>query len=165
LCHVPAYMFDTNAFNDVLDEKIPLSALAGKRILATRVQKDELSNAKKLPRREALLGIFATVAPEILPGASFLLDIEGAGLDQAEWNDGSGNFDKMLNRLQELDATHKRKKNRDEEELTRNQLRDVSIAETAIKNAAVLVSGDFNLRQVVSEFGGRAVSSTEFLSS
>jgi predicted nucleic acid-binding protein len=34
---------------------------------------------------------------------------------------------------------------------------DVVIAETAIKNSATLVSRDANLRQVVSEFGGRAI--------
>jgi predicted nucleic acid-binding protein len=38
------------------------------------------------------------------------------------------------------------------------QVRDILIAETAIKNAAVLVTADSNLRQVVSEFGGHALS-------
>jgi hypothetical protein len=83
------------------------------------------------------------------------LDVEGAGLDQACWNDGSGNFDKMLNRLCELDDKNKRKRNRDKEELKVNQLRDISIAETTIKNEAILVSDDINLQQVLSEFGGR----------
>jgi hypothetical protein len=46
----------------------------------------------------------------------------------------------------------KKKKPKD----ARNQLRDVLIAETAIKNRAILVSG--NLRIVMSEFGGEATA-------
>jgi hypothetical protein len=86
--------------------------------------------------------------------SSFCFDIEGAGFDQANWNDGSGNFDNILARLQQLDARKKKKKP--------NQLRDILIAETAIKNRAILVIGDSNLRQVVSEFGGKAIDFTSF---
>ena len=83
---------------------------------------------------------------------SFALDIEGAGFDQANWNDGTGKFEKMLNRLQELDGKSKKKSRN-----SLNQIRDILIAETAIKNHATLVSGDDNLRRVVSDFGGSAV--------
>jgi rRNA-processing protein FCF1 len=51
------------------------------------------------------------------------------------------------------------------EELKVNPLRDNSIAETAIKNEAILVSDDINLQQVVSEFGGSVVDRLKFLSS
>ena len=159
-------MFETNAFNHVLHGNIPLPALAGKRILSTRVQRDELNKTKEPPgRREELLEIFDKIAPEIMHASSFLLGVEGAGFDQACWNDGSGNFDKMLGRLGELDAKNKRRRNRDKEELKLNQLRDISIAETAIKTSAILVSDDLNLQQVVSESGGRAIGHLEFLSS
>ena len=150
-------MFDTNAFNHVLDGKIPHPALAGKRILSTRVQRDELNKTKDSPRRDELLEIFDQMAPEIMNASSFLLGVEGAGLDQACWNDGSGNFDKMLNHLRELDEKNKRKRKLDKDELKLNQLRDISIAETAIKNGAILVSDDASLQQVVSAFGGRGV--------
>jgi hypothetical protein len=162
----PAYMFDTNVFNHVLHGNIPLPALAGKRILSTGVQRDELNKTKEPPgRREELLEIFDKIAPEIMHASSFLFGVEGAGFDQACWNDGSGNFDKMLNRLCELDDTNKRKRKLDKEKLKLNQLRDVSIAETAIKNGAILVSDDVNLQIVVSESGGRVVGHLEFLSS
>lgn len=66
----------------------------------------------------------------------------------------------MLKRLCELDAATK-KKHRD----PYNPSRDVLIAETAIKEGLTLVSGDGNLRQVVSEFGGCAVSLEELRAS
>lgn len=85
--------------------------------------------------------------------SSFAFDIEGAGFDEACWNDASGNYEKMLDRLRELDAKRKDQ---------RGQMRDILIAETAIKNRATLVSDDGNLRQVVSEFGGRAIDQLQF---
>jgi predicted nucleic acid-binding protein len=143
------YMLDTNVFNDVLDGKILPTLLAGHLLFVTGVQASELQATKKTERRESLLTIFKDIAPTSLLASSFAFDIEGAGFDQAYWNDGSGNFDKMLARLRTLD--HKNKE-------CLNQSRDILIAETAIKNGAILVSGDHNLRQVVSEFGGRAIS-------
>jgi predicted nucleic acid-binding protein len=58
----------------------------------------------------------------------------------------------MIERLRQLDSQNKTK---DKGDL--NKMRDILIAETAIKYKAVLVSRDANLRQVVSEFGGRAI--------
>jgi predicted nucleic acid-binding protein len=144
------YMLDTNVFNDVLDDKISLASFAGRRLLVIGVQADELRATPEDPttrRRERLLAVFAEINPEVLPASSFAFDVEGAGLDQAYWNDGSGNFEKMLSRLRELDGRNR----------NLNQLRDVLIAETAIKNRATLVSRDPGLRRVVSEFGGCAI--------
>jgi predicted nuclease of predicted toxin-antitoxin system len=93
----------------------------------------------------------------VLPASNFAFGIEGAGWGQAEWNDGSGNLEKMLNRLRQLDE-EAGKKSRE----PLNQDRDILIAETAIKNHAHLVSGDENLRRVVSEFGGYAITSIQF---
>ena len=54
-----------------------------------------------------------------------------------------------------------RKKHRDE----LNPLRDVLIAETALKNDLVFVSEDRNLRTVVEEFGGVAMDIATMLAS
>jgi hypothetical protein len=89
----------------------------------------------------------------VAPTSSFAFDIEGAGFDEACWNDGSRHYESMLQRLKELDPNSKS---------FLNQTRDILIAETAIKNGATLVSGDKNLRQVVSEFGGRAIDHKQF---
>lgn len=142
------YMLDTNVFNDVLDGEISSALFAGHRLLVIGVQADELRATREDPkRRENLLAVFGKINPEVVLASSFAFDIEGAGFDQAYWNDRSGNFEKTLARLKELD-----RKNRN-----LNQLRDILIAETAIKNGATLVSRDTKLRQVVSEFGGCAI--------
>ncbi len=158
----PPFMLDTNVFNTVLDGKISLASFEGSRALVIGVQWDELSRTRDPERRSALLKTFEMVNPEVGLAASFAFDIEGAGLDQACWNDGSGKFEKMRQRLHELDKPKKRSKKK-AEEVFLNQERDVLIAETAIKVGAVLVSGDKNLRQVVAEFGGRAIAPSEFM--
>jgi predicted nucleic acid-binding protein len=142
------YMLDTNVFNAVLDGKIPLASLESRRLLVIGVQAAELRATKTSERRAALLAVFEEIRPSTLPASSFAFDIEGAGFDQSNWNDGSGRFDRMLARLQQLDPKKEE----------HNQVRDILIAETALKNGATLVSGDSNLRQVVSEFGGRAIA-------
>ena len=53
-----------------------------------------------------------------MTGSTFAFDVEGAGFDEACFNDGSGNFESMLRRLKQVDAL--------------NQVRDVLIAETAV---------------------------------
>jgi predicted nucleic acid-binding protein len=148
------YMLDTNVFNDLLDQKISPSLFAGYDVIATGIQLDELKATQRDERRASLIKVFNGVAPVQIPASSFALDIEGAGFGQAYWNDQTGRIEDMLASLQAKDGKHKGK----------NQLRDVLIAETAIKNGATLITRDSNLRKVVAEFGGRAVSLEEFLS-
>jgi len=143
-----SYMLDTNVFNGVLDGKALPASFANERLLVTGIQAAELRATGKPERRAALLAVYEEIRPTSLPASSFAFDIEGAGFDQAYWNDGSGNFEKMLARLRQLDPKNKS---------APNQVRDILIAETAIKHGATLVSGDSNLRQVVSEFGGNAI--------
>jgi hypothetical protein len=140
-------MLDTHVFDRVLDGRITASSLKGRRVLVTGIQRDELSKAKD-PRRADLLAVFRKINPEISLASSFAFDIEGAGFGQAHFNDGNGNFERMRQRLQQLDPRNKKRL---------NQERDILIAETAIKNGAVLVSDDRNLRRVVTEFGGSAI--------
>jgi hypothetical protein len=94
--------------------------------------------------------VLEEVTPEILPAASFCFGIEGAGFDQARWNDGTGGFDRVLAELKSLD----RKAKSHGQHL--NQLRDVVIAETAVTVGATLVTRDANLAEVVRRFGGQA---------
>jgi predicted nucleic acid-binding protein len=131
------YMLDTNVFNDVFDEKISLDSFAGCRLLALGVQLDELRANKTSERRAALLAVFEEINPTVLHASSFAWGIEGAGWNQAYWNNGTGNFEKMLDRLRQLDDKSKKKSKN-----PLNKDRDILIAETAIKNHATLVSGD-----------------------
>jgi predicted nucleic acid-binding protein len=142
-------MLDTTEFNHLLDrEEVTAAAFVGCRLLVTGVQKAELCATQNSKRRTDLLAILEQVNPTVEAASSLVWNIEGAGWDQARWNDGSGHFEKMLNRLRQLEPKNKR---------LYNQTRDILIAETAIKNRATLVSADCNLRQVVSEFGGCAI--------
>jgi predicted nucleic acid-binding protein len=155
------YMLDTTVFNDALDGKISSAVFAGRRVIVTGVQAAELRATKNTTRQAALVAKFEEIKPTLLPASSFAFGIEGAGWDQAEWNDGSGNFGKMRDRLRQLDK-ESRKKNKDPLKQELNQERDILIAETAIKNHAALVSRDENLRRVVSEFGGCAITPAQF---
>lgn len=146
------YMLDTGIFNSLLDGAISVEALPAGSLLVTGVQADELGATPNQDRRAQLLAMFHQVRPTIVHAASFVWEIEGAGLDQAHWNDGSGTFPRMLGRLQELDKGKPKRKD------LKNQLRDVVIAETAIKNHATLISNDENLRTIVLEFGGYAIN-------
>jgi hypothetical protein len=102
-----SYMLDTNVFNDLLDEKISPLGFAGRRLLVTAIQAAELRATRTAERRRDLLLRYEETHPISVPAASFALDIEGAGLDQACLNDGSGNFEKMLSRLRILDPINK----------------------------------------------------------
>ena len=139
----------------MVDGKISAAAFAGRRVFVIGIQAAELQATRTPERRAALLAAFEKINPATVPASSFLLGIEGAGLGQAEWNDGSGIFEKMLNRLQALDRNNATGS-------LHNQLRDISIAETAFKKGATVVSDDINLRKVMSEFGGRAIDCSEF---
>ena len=144
-----SYMLDTTEFNHLLDGKVSITSFAGRRLLVTRIQEAELRATKDDGRRNALLAEYKKVAASVEYTSSFAFDIEGAGLDQAYWNDGSGSVEKMLHRLRELDPKNKN---------PLNQVRDILIAETAIKNGAILVSHDTKLRKVICEFGGQSVA-------
>jgi putative transcriptional regulator len=146
-----AYMLDTNVFNDLLEGKISLASFADRCLFIVGVQADELRATQGIQRRAALLDKLVEVDPTTTLASTFAFDIEGAGFNQACWNDGSGTFELMLARLQQLDGKTSNERNH------KNQLRDILIAETAIKNCAILISSDVKLRQVVSEFGGSAI--------
>jgi hypothetical protein len=97
------YMLDTSAFNRVLDGKTLPASFTGCPLLVTGIQAGELRATRNPERRAALLAVYEEIHPARLPASSFAFGIEGAGLGQARWNDGSGNVEKMLGRLQQLD--------------------------------------------------------------
>jgi hypothetical protein len=152
---LPKYMLDTNLFDCVLDGKITIAPDVPLHLLATGVQRAELDACPIPERREKLLTVFDEIGPIVTRTESFAFGIAGAGWNESNWNDSSGRYMRMLNRLQQLD-TNKRKR------LGLGQDRDILIAETAIKNHVTLVTDDWNLRQVVLEFGGRAIDHLHF---
>jgi hypothetical protein len=140
------YMLDTTEFNAVAKAELPLSSLAGRRLFATHVQLDELENTPGEELRARLRAAFEEIAAENLTRqVLFGMSVS----DQACYAAEDGIFQKMLARLEKLDGKKL------------HQLRDILIAETAIKNRLVLVSGDRNLRSVTTEYGGRAIEITK----
>lgn len=75
---MPRYMLDTNVFNHVLDGKVDVSALAGKDLVATHIQRDELTNTKDQVRRAALLEVFNELTPDQAVTSSAVADISVA---------------------------------------------------------------------------------------
>jgi hypothetical protein len=150
------YLLDSNLFNHVLDEGIPVEEFRNITLIVTHVQLDELSatQVKNPARATALLALFEQMGPDQTPTRSAVWDV--SAWDQAAWSDEDGVFERMLVRLKALDAAS-RKRTRNPS----NQQRDILIAETAVKNGLTLVSGDANLRRVTIEFGGSAINLTE----
>jgi len=163
-------MLDTNIFNRLVkEEAFDMTALANLcrlgetqvgRWLATDIQLDELRQTKDEERRNELVLAFHETGAERLPAASFAFDIEGAGWDQAHWNDGSGLIERMLTRLAEIELGVKKRRRQTKlavGETDLNPYRDILIAETAMKAGATLVTGDEHLCQVAVEFGIRVL--------
>jgi len=138
-------MLDTTEFNAVAKGQVSVSAYAGRRLFATHAQLDELDNTASEQLRAQLRAAFEEIAAENLPTESAVWDVSKS--DQAKWPAEDGIFERMLARLQELDRRTRQP----------NQILDILLAETAIKNELTLVSGDRNLRCVTKEFGGRAI--------
>lgn len=96
------YLLDTNVFNDVLDGKLSPKAFTEHRLLVIGVQATELRATGNSGRRSDLLAVFEEINPSTEPASSFAWGIEGAGWNEAYWNDRSGNFQRMLERLRQL---------------------------------------------------------------
>jgi predicted nucleic acid-binding protein len=148
-----AYMLDTNVFNELLDGHISIDAFRGLRLVATHVQLDEVRATKNPARAADLRSAFEEIAPTMGSTASAFPDV--SNWDQSSWTD-DGVADRMLARLNQLNAAA-RKKHRD----PNNPIRDVLIADTAIRTNATLITDDEQLRGLVSEFGGRAISTSD----
>ncbi|MEM4365330.1 MAG: hypothetical protein QXJ44_05410 [Candidatus Nitrosocaldus sp.] len=144
------FMFDTNIFNKILDEGIKLPTHLA--YYVTHIQYDEICNTKNPNRREELLRTFNRVQKETINTEGFVWDI--SRWDMSKYGDDEL-YDKMLKRLEELDS-RSGKKTRE------NEARDILIALTAIKNCLTLVSDDKNLRKVVQEFNGHAITFKQF---
>jgi hypothetical protein len=150
----PRYLLDTNVFNVVFKNLLAVEEFRGVPLLVTHVQADELRATRCLATATGLLAVFEQIGPEETPTRSAVWDI--SKWDKASWPDEDEVFDRMLVRLKALD-TASGKKPRD----PANQLRDILIAETAVKSGLTLVSDDVNLRCVTTEFGGNAITFAE----
>jgi hypothetical protein len=131
---------------------LPLSAISGQRLFATHVQLDEIDKTPCERTRAQLRVAFEEIAAENLPTESAVWDV--SRWNQAKWPAGDSLFKAMLACLKALDKAGEKRH--------LNQLRDILIAETAIRNGLILVSGDPKLRTVAIKCGGRAIDREQF---
>ena len=144
------YMFDTNIFNEILDQKIDVSSITNASLYVTHIQLNEIQATKREERRNQLLQTFHEVDKEAIA-------TESAAWDVSEWDNSKWGSEKSLcqpiaKRLGEL---NKKKK---------NNTQDALIAETAIVNNQILVTNDKDLQDVISEFGGKVTDLNTFMS-
>jgi hypothetical protein len=141
-------MLDANVFNRLADGKLSFDDFRDLHLVATHVQCDELRATPDPAMRNKLLRTFKKIYPKMDRTSSAFYDV--SKWDRSSWSPEDCADEKMLARLRKLD-----KKDRPE-----NQRRDVLIGHTAIDINATLISDDKNLRQLVCEFRGRAISTS-----
>ena len=151
------FMFDTNVFDRILDGRIELPK--GLRYYVTHIQYDEILNIpeSKRGRREELLKIFRKVPKDIIPTEGAFFGISRFNMAKYMSEEDAELCRKMLERLRELDEKAGKRKSPE------NQIRDVLIALTCLKNCLTLVTEDKNLKRVAQEFGCPAITLEQFL--
>lgn len=144
-----SFMFDTNIFNHVLDNRVDIAPFVGKaRFFATHIQLDELSRTSDQGRKTSLLAVFEKVSQDNVSTKTFVLGT--SKLDRTEISKGIL-YSKMKNQLDQLNKTKA------------NNIEDALIAETVIKNDLTLVTDDQKLSQVTKQNGGFCLNLKEFL--
>ncbi len=138
------YMLDTNVFNDLVKGQLILAEVLppGGIWVVTHIQRDELARTPEPGLRATLLGCLQEVVREQIATASAVWG--ESKWDQARFTAAPGRLERIL---AALDAKKKRSSN----------LRDALIAETALAEDCILVSGDAVLREVFAELGGNAL--------
>lgn len=164
-------MFDTRAFNLVLDGPYPVEELRARvAAYATHIQRDEISNTKNLERKAALLQVFREVVSESVPTDSLVLGVsrigaarlgggrtvptESAVWDVSRWDEAKWAADDNLCVPIKTDLGKLNKGKA-------NNVQDALIAEAAIKGGYVLVTDDTHMIEVARRYGGKCMSMEE----
>jgi len=143
-------MFDTNIFNQIVDDNINIASLKqSNKYYTTHIQLDEISDTGDKERKSFLLGMFQEIGNEKVPTESAVWDV--SKWDEAKFSNG----DLYTLLLQELNKSKPRDKD--------NNIKDALIAETSIKNGFILVTADSALYRIVKNLGGSVLNWNEFL--
>lgn len=140
------FMFDTNIFDSVLDEKVDINKFPNNyEFFVTHIQKDEIEaidKPEKQDKKKKLLGLFKELNQE-------KMSTESAVWGVSKW--GESKWTSENNLIEEL-----RKGNLKHTE-------DALIGETAIKNNLILVTNNTNdLLRRVKALGGKAITFEQF---
>ena len=147
-------MFDTVAFNRMVEHQVPVEQLIPHvEAFATPIQWHELKRTEKTnpTKWEKLRRLFQNLlGEETLSGDSRMIPTETTAWNQSPWN--SGKWSKPCNLYGPiLTAMDERKRDK-------NNPTDALIAETAIENNLILVTDDEGLREVAPRFGAKCKS-------
>ena len=151
------FMFDTNVFNAIIDNRIDLRQLPRNlKYYVTHIQYDEICSTQNEERKRELLEIMEKVPNEVIATEGAVYGVSRYGMAKFVSEADAKQYDEMLRRLKELDEEAGKKKP------VENQIRDVLIALTSIKNCLVLITEDKNLKKVTEEFNGQAITLEQF---
>ncbi len=140
-------MFDTNAFDKILDGTLSIDLIKdslslGYGYFITHIQTDEVSDIPddKKDKRAKMVLYLSVVAPSLIPTESVVLDYSRASFSKL----GDGViYEQLLNE-------------------SKNNIKDAIIGETAIINDHTLVTEDDDFKSKVESLGGTALKVEEF---
>ena len=168
------FMFDTCAFNHVIEQDIDLEVVKPKgNFFVTHVQRDEIKNCKNEQKQTQLLELFVLLHNGSTPTESLVLGVSSLGeaklsnntvpttsavwgvskWGEAQWTDSKTSFYEAIK--SDLDQI-KRKP---------NNIQDALIGETALKNKFILVTDDTILSEVMKKYGCQVKTLSEFSTS
>ena len=147
------FMVDTNVFDALAKGRLSLDSLpSDEKLRATRVQLEELKNAKDTNLRSKLLATFAEIiAPDAVIPAAFAFDIAGAGFEEGAWRSDGGLWRALKKDLD--DAWQRMPKRRQKRRKKENNAKDCLIAEAAKFNGCTLLTYDPDLAMVAEKHG------------
>jgi predicted nucleic acid-binding protein len=150
------YMLDTNIFDALAKGQLSLGSLPSDgQFRATRVQLEELKDAKHKDLRAKLLATFTEIIPpDALIPAAFAFDTAGAGFDEGIWRADTKLWTALLKDLDDAWEKMPRKKQRRSKK--RNNAKDCLIAEAAKFNNCTLLTRERNLAMVAEKHGVKA---------
>jgi hypothetical protein len=120
-------------------------------LFATHVQLDEIDKTLRANACTTSCGVRGDCCRELATESAWGV----IRWNQAKWTAGDSVFKAMLACHKASDKASKKRHLK--------QSRDILIAETAIRNGLILVSGDAKLRTVTIKFGGRAIDREQFM--
>jgi len=147
---INGFMFDTNIFGHMLDNKILVENFPENlNFFITHIQLYELKKTRDQNRRNMLLTIFNKIDQENIPTESTVLGVSKLGYSKLSRKNNI--YEKIKSYL-------------DEKLLKQNNKQDALIAETAIKNGLILVTDDSDLLEVTQKYNGEVITLKDFLS-
>lgn len=141
------YIFDTNIFDDMVNEKLKVSDIVKYKnykkveIYVTHIQIDEINKCSDEDKRARLSIFMVKIRPILIPTSSCAFDV--SRFDESKFGDGI-----IFNKIKKGNI---------------NQVEDALIGETAIKEGIVLVTNDKGLKNIVIKLGGNAISLDDFI--